>query len=565
MHRLDRLKTTENNPTPDPGRLISDFARWAVAETDAETVGEAIAHAHSHESPLEAWRNSASATLQDGISEVDQVVAGWRAGLNAHGTRVFDERISRLSASSTLEEIGRDLGISRQGVQDMERRVVSRLDKFVHSEKGSPIRWRIEAIRYQLGTACPVDRVSSIIEDRGAASNYFELLLKLAGPYVQRHDWLVLRSSLSSDPMDEILASADEFSCIDPEFALDRLREWGLHDAFHRDWLTRDGVIRYINDQYVRWNTNVGDKLAFALFDIGRPCRLDELIAHIGWQGARGTCQNAARNDRRIIRSSPSQYSLRSWNIGSYSSIAAAIRGVLIDAEGPVHMSDLVRRIANDKDIKESSVRSYCSAPMFVQQDGWVRLRSNNEPFEYSSVTFYDTKGIFYLGSSRVTLLFEVDKDILRGSSRTISYACGKILGVEIGDNLEFGSNCGSIIRVTFRASSNSGPYMGSIRKIVEQRGAKLGDWVSIVFDRSDMTANIRCTDISDFEPSWELVGRLTGIDPEQGSSKLAMALGCDTSDIRSTLLKRNDDVVANALPIAAKVGIQRGGAAGAG
>ena len=549
MHAMEIPDKTEDKTPPDLPALMTEFAKWAVLETDAQTIGDAVAHAANFDGAQQAWRDLASATLRDAISDVEHpydVIDRWREGLNERETRVFDDRISTLSAVSTLEEIGREFGISRQGVQDMERRLVKRLEDFARTQKGSTIRWRIETIRNRLGAAFPVPSASSKLIERVISPNYGSLLLKMAGPYEQQRDWFIHGPSLSSDPTNEILESADEFSCIDSAFARERLNEWGLPGEFHRDWLTRDKTIEYINGRYVRWNTGVGDKLAFALSDIGEPSSLDELIAHIDWQGARGTCQNAAGHDSRIVRISKSMFALRSWEHGEYSNIAASIRSVLEAASGPLHVSDLIHRLPN---IKEGSIRSFCAAPMFVQEGGWVRLRSDQEPFRYDGTSIYQSKGVYYLGPGRATLLFEVDNDVLRGSGRPITNACGKILSLDVGDELDFRCADGTNVRVTFRGNSTMGPYMGSARKIVDKQAGKLGDWITIVFDRSEMTARIYSTDVSQFEPSWELVARLTGINPEHGSVELAMALGCDPDDVRPTLLHRNELVVANALP----------------
>ena len=85
-------------------------------------------------------------------------------------------------------------------------------------------------------------------------------------------------------------------------FATDELNAWGLRPELHTEWLQRDGRIMRINDHFVRWDTRVEDKLVFALFDIGEPSTLDELINHINWVGARATCLNAASRDERIVR-----------------------------------------------------------------------------------------------------------------------------------------------------------------------------------------------------------------------------------------------------------------------
>ncbi len=90
---------------------------------------------------------------------------------------------------------------------------------------------------------------------------------------------------------------------------------------------------------------------------------------------------------------------------------------------------------------------------------------------------------------------------------------------------------------------------MGSTRTFAESAGAKLGDYMTLVFDRSDMSVDARVTDVSLFEPSWDLVARLTRIDARSGIGGLAEALDCDASEVLTVLRERRDHAVAEAIP----------------
>ncbi len=158
-----------------------------------------------------------------------------------------------------------------------------------------------------------------------------------------------------------------------------KLDEWGLDRPRHEDWLLKDDKLREINGHLVHWDVSVGDKLDFALFDIGKPATVDELIEHIGWDGSkRDTAAARLSDDNRFARVNQKQWRLASWE--NPSSIASSIRE-LLEAEGtPLRVEDVAGRLSKEFGVKEASVWSYCNAPMFVTNDGCVRLRGVDEP-----------------------------------------------------------------------------------------------------------------------------------------------------------------------------------------
>ena len=89
-----------------------------------------------------------------------------------------------------------------------------------------------------------------------------------------------------------------------------------------------------------------------------------------------------------------------------------------------------------------------------------------------------------------------------------------------------------------------AGPSIGSVRRIVERMSAREGDYMTLVLDGSDMSLSAHLTDQKDTFPSWEIVGRLTGLASPVSLSTLADALSCETGEVRSFLRARGDDVV---------------------
>ena len=552
MNLVQRLRKIGNGTPPNLERLITDFVRWAAAETDAKTIGEAIAQANSDGGPLEPWEHLASVEIGEATDDLQHpyaIIADWRAKLDEREIKIFDSRIAGEPATATLQEVGDEFGITRERIRQIERGVKEQLASLVRSQTGAPIRWRIETLKKETRSATPLNLVKTLLAHERDSPDYRNLLLEVAGPYDLVNGWIVLRERRGTDPTEKIVASTDEFNCIDMNFATDELNAWGLRPELHTEWLQRDGRIVRINDHFVRWDTRVEDKLVFALFDVGEPSTLDELINHINWVGSRATCMNAASRDERIVRTSQRQLGLKSWGGEEYISIPETIRHVLATENRPMRISELALKLKSERGFNERSVFAYCYAPMFIHRGGSVRVRGENEPYDYEGVSINDASGVFHLGRGRASLLFEVDGNAMRGSGRALTYAVGKILEIEVDGDYEFHTSDGEGVRITFPRSSSMGPILGSTRTILDAVQAKHGDWVALLFDKTEMSVEARITDVSSSAPSWGLVARLTGINPEHGSVELAMALGCDPDDVRPTLLHRNELVVANALP----------------
>ena len=64
------------------------------------------------------------------------------------------------------------------------------------------------------------------------------------------------------------------------------------------------------------------------------------------------------------------------------------------------------------------------------------------------------------------------------------------------------------------------------------------------------MSAYAVVTNVSEYQASWQLVERLTGIDAANRMEGLALALQCPVSEVLPILRSRRDDVVANSLPV---------------
>lgn len=527
------------------------LASWAQSETAAFTLGEAIEEGISRSDEDAGWETISKTVLLEIAQPALHPYAlldSWSQQLDERESEVLVDRVAN-DKGFTLQDIGDRHSITRERVRQIEAKVTRKLQEFIGSEPGRPIRWRANTLQRILGVGAPYRVVSELLKVPPEVEDYSKVLLDIAGPYERVSNWLIRADSKETDPTRAIISMADEYGRIDLVEAFRKLEAWGLDSSFHYEWLSQHPAIRNFNGQLVVWGQSVGDRIAFALADLAHPASIQELMKHVQEETTRGSVQNAIAVDPRIIRIDRSAYALKSWGQAEFISIADSIRSLLRQTGHPIRLRDIVHKLSDSHDVAAHSVQTYAYAPMFVVEDGYVRERTKAEPFEYPHSTLRRTAGVFSLGPRRVGLMKRVDEDMLRGSGRPIGHAAGAILLVEVGERLTFRNSEENAVYVTFPETSFLGPTIGSVRAIAERLEASVGDYLTLILDRTDMSISASLTSESEEEESWERVSQLTGIDAQSGMDRLAIALRCEEAEIQSVLQSRGDEVVLNALP----------------
>ena len=313
--------------------------------------------------------------------------------------------------------------------------------------------------------------------------------------------------------------------------------------------MRRDGKLRDINGHLVRWYGPISDKLAFVLDELGESATVDDLLALAEEDRAIRSTKSALARDDRFVRADRKRWALASWGLPEYEGVAATIGRLLENVGQPMWVSDVVDRLTADFGVADKTARAFCSAAMFVVDDGWIRLRGEGEPYSYKNPDVACARGVFALGYGRVGLLYEVDHDVLRGSGRQLPHAAGVILRVRVNARLYFSGPADTAVTVTFPGTSLLGPSLGSTRALAEAAGATRGDMMTVVLDAGEMTVSATVTDVNEHRPGWALIARLTGINEHSGIAGLAGTLKCDTGEVRTTLRSRGDLVVLDAMP----------------
>lgn len=274
----------EARATPEQ-RRIRRLAAWALAETDAVTLGDAFTLLAARQAGPSEWSELAETCLGDIAKRSPhpyRLIESWVARLPERERRIFMLRLATIEQRPTLRDLGGRLGITGERVRQIAKELYGELLSYLETWAGTPIRWRIETIRLAFGVAIPKDRTAHLLESPIGCRDYSSLLLEIAGPYVSLDGWLVLRSSLGLEPTLSIIGLGDQFGRIDRKRATALLDRWGLDQSLHSEWLTRDGRIRLIDDQLIRWKGPLADKLAFALDKEGTPSTPEALLGSLG-------------------------------------------------------------------------------------------------------------------------------------------------------------------------------------------------------------------------------------------------------------------------------------------
>ena len=278
------------------GGHLQELAAWALSETDSRTVGEAISSAANSRISAASWRAATGIELTDLVeipSHPYDIIESWVADLPEREGYIFRKRVAQIGGTYTLQQLADDVGVTRERVRQLEKRVLSKFTSFTRTAAASPIKWRIETIKQMVGTAAPFRQVVQVLRPDDGQTDYRSVLLRLAGPYEITEDWVVLRSAVDNDPTGKVCGMADEIGFLDQGLVERELTKWGLDPAYHIEWLTRTGKIREFNSRLARWEGTIGDKLIIGLADLGHPATLDALLDH---------CKRIERRGRLSMR-----------------------------------------------------------------------------------------------------------------------------------------------------------------------------------------------------------------------------------------------------------------------
>lgn len=462
--------------------------------------------------------------------------------------RVFESRIL-CDCPPTLDDLGIVLEITKERVRQIELESCTSLRVLLEDQRYTTLRWWLQEVRRELGSGVPSDSdvLSRVIATVRLALHGIdracEIALWLAGPYSERHGWVLLDGhDIPSIPMDRTLFG-DGVTITE-----DQVRQWlnakGFDPALAGRVLAQSDV-KHIDGHWLRWYGTAADKAAALMQLRGVLQDVDALAAAFDGGVTHRTLKNYFRTDDRFIRTGKQQFGLKEWGATEYSSITEALADRIESAGGTIRLSDATNDIVVQHGVSESSVTAYATAPMFVVDNEYIRMRQSDEPYVITHRPS-DVPGLFPDPQrDQVHMVLRIDADVERGSGRGLSPGAGKALRLKPGQRVEFSSDTGIRITVTWLPSSCTGPSLSSTRELVLTVGARRDDTVVLSFDLRHSKVFVRLV-----EPDARDVISLTGLACETGRElqALAASLDCAPEDVEALLRKRRDDRILDAV-----------------
>ena len=553
---VDSIDWYQHGLTQTPTLL--EVAAWGLSETDATTLGGV----HSFLTiDAEQWASALpddmqGAPLRDLVKVPDlphELIHDWVTQLSEGDKFILIHRMGTPEEHRSLEAIGQHLGISREWVRRKALDIEHRLRDYLHTASSHPIRWRLASIRKEVGIAIAFADISHLVDPPLPHHPYYYayLLLRLAGPYHETSGWLVLESSSGRDPTPSLVEACDRFGRVNREQGEYALTMWGLNRSRHVGWMTRNGKVRLLNGDVVRWGyMTLADQVAYWLNSIGEPTTAEELRHNGSFYQTTPTIRNTLSGHDRFTRVGTDKYALTEWRLPQYRGTAESIRE-LITTEGPMNKKDVVAAIHDAYGVREATIRAFIKAAAFVTTGTTIRLRLPGEDYIPRGLPAREVVGLFVLGPRRVALLQTVDSNMLRGSGRALAPAIAPILDLHPNQTIEFSTEDGThtLASVTFSdTAAHVGPSLSTVRKLAIAANASVGDYLTLTLDNNNQSAAAVITRPAQ-PANWNLVARLTGIDPARTLAGLADAIGCDQQDVNKVLELRGDHAVLEALP----------------
>ncbi|MBT1176437.1 hypothetical protein JS532_02515 [Bifidobacterium callimiconis] len=493
----------------------------------------------------------------DDDSEIDdrpEVIRSLYTLLCSYDQRRLDILSSRMLSNDpkTLDEIGKEQGVTRERVRQIEKEIKTQLTTVINE---SDVSGQLRDLFRHEGDILP----------QSAAFRHMPLLGESV-PIVNAPLWRLVQE-LEIKPRFEIadgwmaapsIADAKRFvnetlSADANGFGVVRIGGTASHaktdqiDDSARNlqlWLQYCGLIVVDDFAFVSCRS-VEDFAAALLYVKDRPLTLDELSSADPKRRSMTSMRNAMARDERIIRVSKDKYGLAIWGMPEYSSIRGEIQRILDRNGGSADLDQLVREIAGRSGASERSIISYAAFPPFHTARGVVtvadadQLKADNDPYE--APRLFRRNDAWML---RTTLTKEHE----RGSGSVLPLALANVLGIEFSGERELQSPAG-VQHVYWNGMS---PNLGTIKRFFGQYGLAAGMMAFLRFG-DDGTFDIVPAPSLNGDPLHDIAA-LSGVEETDGPtaviSALAQSIGLPADstagDVTTRLRKRDDDDLAD-------------------
>lgn len=439
-----------------------------VPESESEAP-ESTAFDTGELTPIE----SAPATLQESLAML-------LFSLDEREHAIVTQRIMS-DHSSTLDELGKEFGVTRERVRQIEKSLRETLSSLLDGEfhMSERLRAMFEAegpiLRYSTAVRI-VPELDITLEPEGIP--VLPLIAAVCSPTFSVSDgWLASPSIDDAVKLvkTDLPQAADQYGVVDltPSASHASSEQRERENRNFADWLSYSGIIMYRDHAIIGRAQN--DRAVAVLSIEGHPLTTEEIAERIGAGNAR-SMRNRLADDERIMRVDVSSWGLRDWNLEEYSGIRQEIRERIERNGGSVKLDDLVQELCSQFSISSRSVMTYAASLPFVSSNGVVTL-AGAERFDVPDADPYGTPRLFRIDGGWA-LRTTVNAEHARGSGSILPLAVAHILGMRFGDSAELASPLGT--QSVYWTGTNVN--LGTIRRFIQAGVIGVGDEAFLKF-----------------------------------------------------------------------------------
>lgn len=401
-------------------------------------------------------------------------------GVPARLMTVARRRLFPLLARPTLEEVGLDMGVTRERVRQLEVKASRSIATRLQNPRCAALVLEAARVSRLIGAAYvlselhePWPGICVRFGDGDLLGAPDSLLLWMAGPYRKRGDWIIQeqRSGELAERTVRLVDEQLEGSVAEVDAVLRGLAALDIRPAMRRRWLTSSARVRLFGDWVVRWGSSMVDQCHSILHVAGEPMSAEQLAAAIGGEPSVRSLRNRLLDDDRFQRVGKMNWGLPEWGFDEYTTVSDEIAEEIERQGGEASLQHLVDVISMTYGVAESSIRAYASSRRFARTPrGTLRVASADE-INTQTRPLELTKGCYRIGEAWA-IRVRITSETLRGSGTPVPECFVAHLGLRPGEHTHLSSPFGTI-----RASwANIGAYLGSLRPVAEGLAAAEGD-----------------------------------------------------------------------------------------
>ena len=559
----DPQPETKSNAPPELFGSLEQLCRWASTEGGIKTVAELLDATHQPDrlppDLARLWRGA----VRSGIAAATDFnpfspILDWYRALDKRRQIILSSRTLVLSGARTLQDIASEFGVSRERIRQVEGRLIEDWERLSQTKAWESVLWRVHSVRLVAGAAFPLgDEPTEALLSADQLRSHVEagivrsLTLRLAGPYELADGWLVADTEKLETARLRLIEEASDAGSVQFEAARETMAAAGLHPRLFGAWLTHNSGMQEVRGSVIEWPRTLSGRVLSLLRLRRYPASPDELLADLGPTVGMRSLRSRLSSSDQFVRVGLSKWGLKIWKLPEYGGIAAAISDELVQNGPSLSIDELATGLAAAWGIAENSVISLCNAPRFVVEHGMVRLRRDDEPFVVSA-DLSRACGVFKPSDNSVSVLIDVDHDLLRGSGRAVAEQVAGLLAFGPDQSREYAADSG-VVSLYWSDTSISGPFIGSLRVHANRLNAAVGDRLRITFHRDMLSADVSLVATTRTErlAGDPLLAEVTGLTGhgEELLRRLAAAVESDTEDLGRFLRQRGDVELADHLP----------------